>query len=99
MRRLLSQGQGFRRPLMLVPGLVAKRGLAAAAAGAADGGATTKGKARHETWRDDNDSDNLPKVRKRDGSFGEIDKTRGFLDYNRIAEPYRDPLERIFDWS
>lgn len=56
-------------------------------------------KARHETWREDNDTDNLPKVKKRDGSFGEIDKTRGFLDYNRIAEPYRDPLERIFDWS
>jgi NAD(P)H-dependent glutamate synthase small subunit len=54
---------------------------------------------RHETWRDDNESDNLPKVKKRDGSFGAIDKTRGFLDYNRIAEPYRDPLERIFDWS
>ena len=62
-------------------------------------GAAKGGKARHETWRDENDTDNLPKVKKRDGSFGAIDKTRGFVDYNRIAEPYRDPLERIFDWS
>lgn len=54
---------------------------------------------RHETWRDEHESDNLPKVKKRDGTFGDIDKTRGFLDYNRIAEPYRNPLERIFDWS
>ena len=60
---------------------------------------SSKGKVRHETWRDDNESDNLPKVKKRDGTFGVIDKNRGFMDYNRIAEPYRDPLERIFDWS
>lgn len=54
---------------------------------------------RHETWRDQNDSDNLPKVKKRDGSIGEIDKARGFVDYHRNPEPYRDPLNRIFDWN
>jgi glutamate synthase (NADPH) small chain len=55
--------------------------------------------ARHEIWRDDTDTDNLPKVKKRDGTIGEIDKTRGFVDYHRIPEPYRDPLERVFDWK
>lgn len=54
---------------------------------------------KHETWRDDVDTDNLPKVKKRDGTFAEIDKTRGFLNYNRNPEPYRDPLERVFDWN
>lgn len=53
----------------------------------------------HETWRDDHDVDNLPKVRKRDGTIGEIDKSRGFVDYYRNPEPYRDPLERVFDWN
>ena len=54
---------------------------------------------KHETWRDENDTDNLPKVKKRDGTIGEIDKTRGFVDYHRNPEPYRDPLERVFDWN
>eukprot|EP00612_Vaucheria_litorea_P002112 CAMPEP_0171457308 /NCGR_PEP_ID=MMETSP0945-20130129/3441_1 /TAXON_ID=109269 /ORGANISM="Vaucheria litorea, Strain CCMP2940" /LENGTH=558 /DNA_ID=CAMNT_0011982895 /DNA_START=59 /DNA_END=1735 /DNA_ORIENTATION=+ len=55
---------------------------------------------KHETWRDEkSDNDNLPKVKRRDGSFAEIDKTRGFIDYYRNADPYRDPLERVFDWS
>jgi NAD(P)H-dependent glutamate synthase small subunit len=54
---------------------------------------------KHETWRDENDTDNLPKVKKRDGTIAEIDKTRGFVDYHRNPEPYRDPLERVFDWS
>jgi len=54
---------------------------------------------KHETWRDENDTDNLPKVKKRDGSIGEIDKARGFVDYYRIPEPYRDPLARVFDWN
>lgn len=54
---------------------------------------------KHETWRGDLDADNLPKVKKRDGTIGEIDKTRGFVDYHRIPEPYRDPLERVFDWN
>jgi hypothetical protein len=52
-----------------------------------------------EIWRDDNETDNLPKVKKRDGSVGHIDKTRGFVDYHRNPEPYRDPLERVFDWG
>jgi glutamate synthase (NADPH) small chain len=56
---------------------------------------------KHESWRDlhENDSDNMPKVKKRDGTVGEIDKTRGFVDYHRQPEPYRDPLERVFDWN
>lgn len=54
---------------------------------------------KHETWRADNDTENLPQVKKRDGTIGEIDKTRGFVDYHRNPEPYRDPLERVFDWS
>ena len=53
----------------------------------------------HESWRDENDTDNLPQVKKRDGTIGQIDKKRGFIDYHRNAEPYRDPLERIFDWN
>ena len=55
--------------------------------------------AKHETWRDENDIDNLPKVMKRDGTIGEIDKLRGFVDYHRKSEPYRDPIERVFDWN
>lgn len=43
--------------------------------------------ARHEIWRDDNDSDNLPKVTKRDGTIGAIDKARGFVDYHRNRKP------------
>ena len=54
---------------------------------------------KHETWRDAHDTDNLPKVRRRDGTIGDIDKSRGFVDYERIPEPYRDPLERVFDWA
>jgi NAD(P)H-dependent glutamate synthase small subunit len=54
---------------------------------------------KHEIWRESNDTDNLPKVKKRDGTVGSIDKLRGFVDYHRFAEPYRDPLERVFDWG
>lgn len=54
---------------------------------------------KNESWRDDNDTDNVPKVRKRDGSVGVIDKQRGFINYHRIPEPYRDPIERVFDWK
>jgi NAD(P)H-dependent glutamate synthase small subunit len=58
------------------------------------------GAKKHEIWRDErSDNDNLPKVKRRDGSFAEIDKTRGFIDYYRNADPYRDPLERVFDWA
>lgn len=24
---------------------------------------------------------------------------QGFVDYHRNPEPYRDPLERVFDWN
>jgi hypothetical protein len=54
---------------------------------------------KHEIWRDDNDADNLPKVKKRDGTIEKLDKSRGFIDYYRNPEPYRDPLQRIFDWK
>lgn len=54
---------------------------------------------KHETWRDENDTDNVPKVLRRDGTFGDIDKTRGFVDYSRNPDAYRDPLERVFDWK
>ncbi len=54
---------------------------------------------KHETWRDEAETDNVPKVKRRDGSFGPVEKTRGFINYNRNPEPYRDPLERIFDWA
>ena len=54
----------------------------------------------HEIWRDQSDTtDNTPKVKRRDGTFGDIDKTRGFIDYYRNPDPYRDPLERVFDWG
>lgn len=53
---------------------------------------------KHETWRNENDTDNMPFVKRRDGTIGEIDKTRGFVDYSRNPDPYRDPLERVFDW-
>lgn len=53
----------------------------------------------HEVWRYEEGTDNTPKVKRRDGTFGEIDKTRGFIDYYRNPDPYRDPLERVFDWG
>ncbi|EWM26869.1 glutamate synthase [Nannochloropsis gaditana] len=54
---------------------------------------------RHEVWRDDNEQDNLPKVKRRDGSIAAIEKKRGFVDYHRNPDPYRDPLDRVFDWG
>ncbi|GMI52407.1 hypothetical protein ScalyP_jg8796, partial [Parmales sp. scaly parma] len=57
---------------------------------------------RHEVWRDTNpnlQNSNEPKVLRRDGSYAEIDKLRGFLSYQRNAEPYREPLQRILDWK
>ena len=54
---------------------------------------------KHEMWRDENDTDNIPMVKRRDGTVAPIDKTRGFVDYHRNAEPYREPMERIFDWN
>lgn len=54
----------------------------------------------HEIWRNESDTtDNTPKVKRRDGTFGDIDKTRGFINYYRNPDPYRDPLERVFDWG
>lgn len=55
----------------------------------------------HEIWRDESGTttDNTPKVKRRDGTYGDIDKTRGFIDYYRNPDPYRDPLERVFDWE
>ncbi len=54
---------------------------------------------KHEVWRDDNEQDNLPKVKKRDGTVSQIEKKRGFIDYHRNPDPYRDPLDRVFDWG
>ena len=42
---------------------------------------------KHETWRDEAETDNVPKVKRRDGSFGPVEKTRGFINYNRNPEP------------
>mmetsp|Transcript_43613 Transcript_43613/g.88179 ORF Transcript_43613/g.88179 Transcript_43613/m.88179 type:complete len:574 (-) Transcript_43613:265-1986(-) len=56
--------------------------------------------AKHEVWREGQaDTDNLPSVTRRDGTVGAIDKNRGFVDYARIPDSYRDPLERVFDWQ
>ena len=61
---------------------------------------STKLGTKHEIWRSEgSDTDNLPSVKRRDGTLAEIDKNRGFVDYARIPDPYRDPLERVFDWQ
>ena len=39
------------------------------------------------------------KVKKRDGTIAAIEKQRGFVDYHRNPDPYRDPLDRVFDWG
>ena len=55
---------------------------------------------RHEVWREGiYDHDNEPMVKRRDGTFAPIEKLRGFLSYQRNAEPYRKPLERLKDWE
>ena len=38
-------------------------------------------------------------MKRRDGSYASIEKLRGFLNYQRNPEPYRDPLERVTDWG
>jgi hypothetical protein len=38
-------------------------------------------------------------VKKRDGTIAAIEKKRGFVDYHRNPDPYRDPLDRVFDWG
>ena len=77
-----------RQALRRFPRAVAPRGQASSSL-------STK----HETWRDENESDNLPKVRRRDGSVDVIGNVRGFVDYERNPEPYREPLERVLDWG
>mmetsp|Transcript_4412 Transcript_4412/g.6686 ORF Transcript_4412/g.6686 Transcript_4412/m.6686 type:complete len:589 (-) Transcript_4412:48-1814(-) len=55
---------------------------------------------RHEVWRENiYDHDNEPRVKRRDGSYQSIEKLRGFLNYQRQPEPYRNPLERVLDWG
>jgi len=39
------------------------------------------------------------RVKRRDGTYASIEKLRGFINYERNKEPYRDPLERIMDWG
>ncbi|KAG8461198.1 hypothetical protein KFE25_002387 [Diacronema lutheri] len=38
-------------------------------------------------------------AKRRDGTVATLSKTRGFLDYERSAEPYRPPAERLADWG
>lgn len=39
------------------------------------------------------------KVQRRDGSYQPIEKLRGFINYKRNTEPYRDVIERLLDWD
>lgn len=39
------------------------------------------------------------RVKRRDGTYSSIEKLRGFLNYERNAEPYRKPTERVMDWG
>lgn len=43
--------------------------------------------------------DDILQVRKRDGNYDRIDKTRGFINYHRNPEPYREPHVRVNDWK
>jgi len=38
-------------------------------------------------------------VKRRDGSHQPVEKLRGFVNYQRNPEPYRDPLHRVQDWE
>jgi len=40
----------------------------------------------------------VPLMRRRDGSEAPLNKTRGFLEYERNPEPYRPPAERSLDY-
>lgn len=40
-----------------------------------------------------------PVFEKRDGSKGEIDSARAFVEFKREADPYRDAAERVHDWN
>ena len=48
---------------------------------------------------DDDNLDKTKRVRRRDGSMQNVEKLRGFLNYQRNPEPYRPPLERLKDWE
>jgi glutamate synthase (NADPH/NADH) small chain len=48
----------------------------------------------HEVIQED-----VLQVKKRDGSYDKIDKARGFINYYRNPEAYRNPLERVNDWK
>ena len=39
------------------------------------------------------------RVKRRDGSYQPIEKLRGFINYSRNKEPYRDPSKRVLDWE
>lgn len=41
----------------------------------------------------------LYQVKRRDGTYQPIQKLRGFINYERNPEPYRNPLERVLDWK
>mmetsp|Transcript_3828 Transcript_3828/g.10051 ORF Transcript_3828/g.10051 Transcript_3828/m.10051 type:complete len:583 (-) Transcript_3828:77-1825(-) len=53
---------------------------------------------RHEVYHSEN-YDSEMKVRRRDGSMQNVEKIRGFLNYQRNPEPYRPALERLNDWE
>jgi hypothetical protein len=55
----------------------AVRGLGRPAGLALRLGGAKRGFAGHEIWRAEADNDSLPKVKRRDGTFAEIDKQRG----------------------
>jgi glutamate synthase (NADPH/NADH) small chain len=39
------------------------------------------------------------RVKRRDGTYQPIEKLRGFINYQRNKEPYRDPSRRVLDWE
>jgi len=55
-------------------------------------GSNRQHKQRHE-------GSNEPKVQRRDGSYQPIEKLRGFVNYERNTEPYREVIERLLDWD
>ncbi len=38
-------------------------------------------------------------MKRRDGTYQPVSKLRGFINYERNPEPYRNPLDRILDWE
>jgi len=53
---------------------------------------------RHDILAETADSAE-PQVKRRDGSYQKVEKLRGFVNYERNAEPYRDPMVRLNDWA